>query len=165
MGTATITVAAGCQSQVSEEPLPLVQVDEAAPVQSELTFEERLKLLLEPEQHQESIAIAKSFLGNLGTANFEDPTVILKIHEYASFLQKHLVGEELAIANSLMLKMESLPPLQADARQLEEVIQKKQADKAVEEAKANEVWEKLYERRAYLIKCDTKLTELEAFKA
>ena len=102
-------VAAEGPNRVSEEPLPLVQVGESSTPQSELTFEERLRVLLEPEQHQESIEMAKSFLGNLGTANFEDPAVILKIREYTSFLQKHLVGEELAITNALVLKMESLP--------------------------------------------------------
>ena len=158
----TTMVAAEGPSQVSEETLSLVLATSSQP---ELNFEERLKLLLEPEQHQESIEIAKSFLMNLGTANFEDPVVILKIREYASFLQKHLVGEELAIANALMLKMESLPSLQANAHQLEEVIQKKQADKAAEEAKVDEVRQKLRERRAYLIKCDTKLAELEVLKA
>jgi hypothetical protein len=163
--TTLTTVAEQGPGQVSKEPLPLVQVGEPSSSRPEMTFEERLKLLLEPEQHQESIEIAKSFLGNLGTANFEDPAVILKIREYASFLQKHLVGEELAIANALMLKMELLPPLQANARQLEEVIQKKQADKAAEEAKADELREKLRERRTYLIKCDTKLAELEVLKA
>ncbi|KAK9919787.1 hypothetical protein M0R45_028365 [Rubus argutus] len=83
----------------------------------------------------------------------------------AAFLQKHLMGEELATANALMLKMELLPPLQANARQWEEVILKKQADKATEEAKVNEVREKLRERRAYLVKCDAKLAELEVLKA
>lgn len=161
----TTMVAAEGPSRVSEEPLPLVQVGESSTPQSELTFEERLRVLLEPEQHQESIEMAKSFLGNLGTANFEDPAVILKIREYTSFLQKHLVGEELAITNALVLKMESLPSLQAHAHQLGEVIQKKQTEKAAEETKANEVREKLRERRAYLIKCDTKLAELEILRA
>ncbi|KAK9939311.1 hypothetical protein M0R45_016010 [Rubus argutus] len=129
------------RSQEPEETLPLVLADEATSAQPELTFEERLKLLLEPEQHQETIEIAKGFLSNLGTANFDDPAVIPKIREYAAFLQKHLVGEELATANALMLKMELLPPLQANARQWEEVVLKKQAVKATEEAKANEVRE------------------------
>lgn len=158
-------VVAEDQSQEPEEALSLVLTDAPISAQPELTFEERLKLLLEPEQHQETIEIAKGFLSNLGTANFDDPTVIPKIREYAAFLQKHLMGEELATANALMLKMELLPPLQANARQWEEVILKKQADKATEEAKANEVREKLRERRAYLVKCDAKLAELEVLKA
>ena len=67
--------------------------------------------------------------------------------------------------NALMLKLEKLPLLQATARQLEEVIQKKHVDKAAEEAKANEVRESLRSWRAYLDKCDIKLAELEAMKA
>lgn len=145
VGTTTTTVVAEGLSQEPEETLPLVRTEEAISAQPELTFEERLKLLLEPEQHQETIEIAKGFLSNLGTANFNDPAVILKIREYATFLQQHLVGEELATANALILKMESLPSLQTNARQWEEIILKKQADKAAEEAKANEVREKLRE--------------------
>ena len=64
-----------------------------------------------------------------------------------------------------MSKLEKLPSLQENARHLEETIQKKHADKAAEEAKANEIRESLRSRRAYLDKCDTKLVELEAMKA
>jgi hypothetical protein len=143
----------------------LVHTQAASSTFQSLTFEEKLKLLLEPDQSQESIIIAKTFLSNLGTANFDDPAILEKTREYATFLQQHLTGEELAVADDLVMKLETVPLLQENARQLEEVIQKKQADRANVESKAIEVRGQLRERRAHLAKCDAKLAELEAFKA
>jgi type II secretory pathway component PulM len=91
--------------------------------------------------------------------------VLEKTREHAALLQKHLAGEELATVNALVMKLESIPSLQENARQMEAIIQKKHADKADVEAKANEVREQLCARRAHLDKCDSKLAELEAFKA
>jgi chromosome segregation ATPase len=143
----------------------LVQTPGATSSYQHLALEEKLQLLLEPDQPQESIKIAKTFLSNLGTANFDNPAILEKTREYATFLQQHLTGEELVIIDKLVTKLETVPLLQENVRQVEETIQKKQADKADVESKAIEVREQLRERRAYLAKCDSKLAELEAFKA
>jgi cell division septum initiation protein DivIVA len=144
----------------------LVQIHGASssPYQN-LTFEEKLRLLLEPDQPQESIQIAKTFLSNLGTANFDDPAILEKTREYATFLQQHLTGEELAIANNLVTKLEAVSLLQENARQLEELIHKKHADRADVETKTIEVRDQLRERKAHLAKCDSQLAELASFKA
>ena len=130
-----------------------------------LPLEERLKLLLESEDTRESIDVAKSFLNNLGAVNFDDPNMIIKVREYAVFLHKHATGEELAIVNALLEKMDALPPLRQGALQMEAIIYQKTTQRAALEAKAKEFKEQLQVRRTHIAACDKKLAELESFKA
>lgn len=146
--------------------LPIDQAFEAASSSGQaIPLEERLRLLLEPDDSQESIETAKSFLHSLGTANFDDANVVPKIREYVAFLQSQLSGEELAIVDALMAKMDSLPPLRQSARQLKTVVQEHTTQRDILETKTIEFREGLQKRREDIATCDKKLAELEAFKA
>lgn len=149
-----------------EVPLESPQTLEVAPSLPSpvLPLEERLKILLEPEDTPESIEIAKSFLNNLGAVNFDDPNMIVKVREYAVFLHKHAAGEELTIVNALLAKMDALPPLRRSALQMEAVIHQQTAQPAALEARTSEFKEQLQTRRTHIAACDKKLAELEAFK-
>lgn len=127
-----------------ENPSAIAASDVSFPSSSEvLPLEERLKILLEPEDTQESIEIAKSFVNNLGAVNFDDPNMIMKVREYAVFLHKHVTGEELATVNAQLAKMDTLPPLRQSALQMEAVIHRQTAQHAALEVKTSEFKEKL----------------------
>lgn len=130
-----------------------------------LPLEERLKLLLESNVHEESIETAKGFLGNLRVVNLEDPNVVAKTREYASFLQKHVTGKELAIVDALVAKMELRHVLQQKARQMEMAVHEQTVQQAMLETKTNAIREQLWAHRTHLATCDKKLAELEQFKA
>lgn len=133
-------------SSSASEPLPL---------------EERLKQLLEPEDEQETIKAAKDFLGYLGGAKFDDPSVVAKIREQAAFLQAHVTGEELVTVDALLAKLDALPLLEQAAHQVTTMAKKQTAHRATLEAKSNACKDQLQKRRTFITNCDKKLAELE----
>ena len=130
-----------------------------------LSLEERLRLLLEAEDEQESIKAAKEFLGDLGSAKYDDPEVVAKIREQAVFLQAHVTGEELETVNALLAKLDALPLLEQAAQQVTTAVQKHTARRAALEARNIACKDQLQKRRTFITECDKKLTELENFKA
>jgi chromosome segregation ATPase len=113
----------------------------------------------------ESITAAKEFLNNLGGAKLDDPGVMAKIREHAAFLEAHVTGDEQEIMKALLVKLDTLSPLQQAAQQLSVVFQQFNARRAALEAKNAGIREQLQKRRTNIVTIDAKLAELETFKA
>lgn len=100
----------------------------------------------------------------MGTANFDDATVIAKIREYTVFLQSHVTRKELNTVNMFLAKMDIIPSLQQTARQMNTVVQQHTSHREALEAKTTQYREQLQKRRIDITTCDKKLVELETFK-
>ena len=127
-------------------------------------MEERIKQLLEVEGENQSVRAAKDFLRNLADLKLNNPKIFAATREHAALLEAHVSGRELATIKALQTKLEVLPILGQNARNLSRVVKEYAAVHADLETKHAENRKCIQQRRTNVAVCDEKLATLETMR-